>query len=110
MEEVKTFKFGSEELKEELEGFYMKFVKDQPTNIEVLEKDIVQTVQEFEEDGKKKVVTKYEVGVISDGKEKIWSVSKKVLNTIDTHLPETHKFKIILREKSYEVIPLGLKE
>lgn len=109
-EENKKFTFGSEALKEELEGTYMKFVKDQGINIEVLEKDFEKRIQEFEDKGEKKIVTKYDISILVGGKEKLWSVSRKVLNTIDDHIVDTHKFKVILREKSFEVIPLGLSE
>jgi len=112
MEEKKIlFNLGSKELEKELEGIYYKFGLGIPTNIEVIEKqEIEKKVQEFENNGEKKLVVKYDLQIKVKDELKVWSVSRKVLTTITEHLAETKKFKIILREKSYEVIPLGLKE
>lgn len=104
------FIFGSETLKEELEGSYAKFALGIPVNIEVFDEEIVKRIVEFEDKGEKRLVTKYDINIKIKEQEKIWSVSKKVLNTINEHIENTKKFKVILRDTQYEVIPLGLKE
>lgn len=112
MEENKeTYKLGSKELDKQLESKYFKFALGQPTNIEVIkEQDVEKKIFEFEEKGEKRLSTKYDLNILVNGEQKLWSVSTKVLTTINYHINNTQKFKIILREKSYDVIPLGLKE
>ena len=111
-EELKmTYELGSKELSKELEGKYYKFSLNIPQNIEVEENQQVEKkIIEFEKDGEKKVVSKYDLNILVDKEPKVWSVSHKVLTTINEHINKTNKFKILLREKSYEVIPLGLTE
>jgi len=104
------FKLGSEELKEELAGQFAKFALNIPQNIEVLNEDVQKRVVEYEKEGKKILSDKYDLHIKFEGVNKIWSVSKKVLTTINEHIGSTDKFKVILRESQYEVIPLGLKE
>ena len=107
----RKFKLGSEELNKELESKYFKFQVGIPQNIEVDKNQMIEE-REFEaeyNDEKRKVI-KYDLDIKVNGEEKVWSVSKKVLTTINDNIDQTQKFKIILREKSYEVIPLGLKE
>jgi len=103
------FKLGSKELKKELEGEYAKFALGIPVNIEIITDEVEKRIVEFEKDGEKKIIARYDIKICIDGINKIWSISKKVLNTINEHIKETSKFKIILRETQYEVIPLGLK-
>jgi len=111
MEENKKFKLGSEALNKELESKYFKFATGIPQNIEVnINQDIEKRVIEFEDNNTKKLMIKYDLNIIVSETSKIWAVSKKVLTTINEHIEKTQKFKVILREKSYEVIPLGLKE
>ena len=110
-EKNETFKLGSKEMSEELASKYFKFSKGIAQNIEVeAEQDIEKRIIEFEDNGVKKQVTKYDLTIMVNEQPKIWSVSNKVLTTINEHIENTNKFKIILRETSYEVIPLGLKE
>lgn len=112
-DEKQTFKLGSTELNKELESKYYKFSLGQPENIEVpLTQEVEKRIQEFEDPETKevKVVAKYDLHILVNGDEKLWSVSNKVLTTINTYIDETQKFKIILRSKSYEVVPLGIKE
>lgn len=105
------FKFGSEELKKEIEGNFAKFAVGIPTNIEVVEnQEFEKRVSEFTKDGETKIITKYDIAILIEAEPKVWSVSKKVLNTINEHIEKTTKFKVILRETQYEVIPLGLKD
>lgn len=112
MEEKKeSYKLGSEELNKELESKYYKFTIGKPQNIEVIEEqDIEKKITEFEKDGKKILSTKYELQILINKELKLWSVSKKVLNIINEYIEQTTKFQIVLRELSYDVIPLGLKE
>ena len=111
-EAIKTsYKLGSEELSKELEGKFYKFALNIPQNIEVIEnQEVEKKIIEFEKDGEKKVAIKWDINILVDEQPKVWSVSNKVLTTINEHIKNTTKFKILLREKSYEVIPLGLKE
>lgn len=110
-EKVESYKLGSEALGKELESKYYKFSLGKPQNIEVIkDQEVEKKVYEFEEEGKKKISTKFDLDILVDGEPKLWSVSRKVLTTIQDHITDTQKFKIILREKSYDVIPLGLKE
>jgi len=103
-------KLGSEELKKELAGQFAKFALGIPQNIEVLNEDVQKRVVEYEKEGKKILSDKYDLHIKVEGVNKIWSVSKKVLTTINEHITATDKFKVILRESQYEVIPLGLRE
>lgn len=112
-EQIEKFKLGSKELEKELESKYYKFALGIPKNIEVLEdQEVEKRIQEFtdKESGELKVIAKYDLNIKVDNEDKVWSVSTKVLTTIQEHINSTTKFKIILRAKSYEVIPLGLKE
>lgn len=109
---TEKYTLGSQELEKELESKYYKFTLGQPQNIIInhdveIEKRIVEFTNK---EDKKQIQTKYDVNIIVGDENKIWSVSKKVLTTINDHIKNTKKFKIILREKSYDVIPLGLKE
>lgn len=110
-EEKNILNFGSEELNKELEyegGDFMKFALGQPVNIEVLtEKGVVKQIKEFEP-GKQTV--RFDLNIKVDDKEKVWSVSRKVLNTINEYEDQTKKFKIVRKDMSYDVIPLGIKE
>jgi len=110
-EENETYKLGSEELDKELESKYFKFSLNIPQNIEIIAgEEVEKTIREFEREGVKKLSTYYELHIIVNDENKLWGVSRKVLTTINDHIMKTNKFKIILREKSYEVIPLGLKD
>lgn len=103
------FKLGSKELKKELEGEYVKFSLGIPVNIEIITDEVEKKIVEFDKDNEKKIIVRYDIKISINGINKIWSISKKVLNTINEHILETSKFKVILRETQYEVIPLGLK-
>ena len=112
-ETLETFKLGSKALGKELESKYYKFSLGIPVNIEVpLEQEVEKRIAEFEDNETKetKVVAKYDLNIIINDENKLWSVSNKVLTTINEHIDQTQRFKIILRAKSYEVIPLGLKD
>ncbi len=111
MENTNKFKLGSEALNKELESKYYKFTLGKPQNIEVVEnQEVEKIISEFKEkDNSIKLVTKYELAIKVNDEPKLWSVSKKVLTTITEFIDETNKFQIILREMSYDVIPLGLK-
>ena len=110
--ELESFKLGSKELGKELESKYYKFSLGNPVNIEVeLDQEVEKRIQEFvdKDTEQLKIVAKYDLNIKVDGEDKVWSVSNKVLTTIQDHIKDTQKFKVILRAKSYEVIPLGLK-
>ena len=109
---IEKYTLGSKELGKELESKYYKFALGQPQNILInSELEIIKRIVEFtNNEDKKQIQTKYDINIIVENEDKLWSVSKKVLTTINDHIKNTKKFKIILREKSYDVIPLGLKE
>ncbi len=110
-ETIEVLKFGSEELTKELEyegGDFMKFELGKPINIEVLESQgAVKNIKEFEVG---KPVVRFDIKILVEDTEKTWSVSRKVLDVINSYIHDTKKFKIVRKEMSYDVIPLGLKD
>lgn len=104
-QEKELFQFGSDKLNEELESSYAKFALGVPKNIEILKNELIEKREtEFNE----KPTIRYDLHIKVDDKELIWSVSKKVLTTINEFIEETTKFKIIMRAKNYDVVPLNL--
>lgn len=109
-EEKTVLEFGSEALNNELvyEGNdYVKFEIGVPVNISVLkDKGAVKSIKDF---GDGVPVIRFDISILVNDEEKVWSVSRRVLDTINNYIEETTKFKIVRKEKNYEVIPLGLK-
>ena len=107
MIEENKFKFGSEALNEavkEKESNYFKPEIGEVYEVEVLKDREIQEKQ-LEYEGKP--VTKFDITIIYDNKEMIWSVGKRNLKFIDE--ADTNKFNVLRTEKQYNIIPLKEK-
>ena len=95
-EEQNVLNFGSEELNKELEyegGDFLKPVLGEPINIEVVfSKGVVKQIKEFEAN---KPVVRFNLTVNVNDTEKIWSVSRKVLNIINDYADSCNLFPSI---------------
>jgi len=100
-------KFNTQELKEKIEGKYMKFELGNVYEVRVNpEQDIAERDVEFEKDGVKQTRTKFDLEIEVNGQNKIWSVSKRVLTLINDNITKTILFNVIMTKENYNIIPI----
>ena len=96
-------KFGTDEVKNivEAQDEFAKFEKGVLNKVTIISNEIIPRKAEFDN----KIVDRYDIRVLIDNKEKTWSVSKKVLKTINEYYDKTKDFLVIRQENSYSVVP-----
>lgn len=108
MTEEKKYKLGTEELKDALkveEGNYFKLELGSTKKIEVI-KD--QEVEGYTKEFDDKPVERFDLKVKVDNEERIWSCSRKVLETINEYIlaMECYKFQVTRKAMAYDIFPI----
>jgi len=101
-ETLTELKWGSKELSEAVKGNYFKAEKGKVYEITILKNKNPMDRGVIEIGGK--LSRKFDISILCDGQEFIWSVGKNNLDFFDKST--SNKFNVMLMDKSYSIIPL----